>query len=546
MSKGKTYTQIILSVEGIQAYLFSTGKLKEMIGGSEATASFPDRTLSFCTETLRLTKTEEPGEDDAWFVVLQNGAGALRLLLPNRGIAQEVLIDASAWVLESCPGLPLYGASVDCEWSENGFRDAYRKARQAIALKRATQPLPTRVVYPFCRIAPLDGLPAIKKDREEYISVESAGRRSQELLTQSREKFHEVEKIIRNAGGLRQLLSPDVGLKWAEDMDEMVAGNKVKRIALLHMDGNSLGKLFLDARDKVQNRNIPVREQNRHMLGLSNLVDNANRHAFAEALMSIIRKDTQDRNADSVYVVPARPLVLGGDELTIIVRADLAFLFADRYAAEFEKYTKEKYKRPLSVGGGMVVIPTGYPFTRAFKMVEELTENAKRMTSLLEPRPSSLDYLVVTNDIERDLESLRKKSYTACDGALLTGKPFICGRERQRNAGLNSLYDPKASLADILCDTELLHSILPSSQLRNAIDECREGVGAAKRAWKKLHENLLRGLGGGKENAIASFERIFAHENFYLQDDESNGPRVTLLGDYLELRRLFYPLEEDD
>ncbi|MBQ7584937.1 MAG: hypothetical protein IJU40_01645, partial [Desulfovibrionaceae bacterium] len=87
----------------------------------------------------------------------------------------------------------------------------------------------------------------------------------------------------------------------------------------------------------------------------------------------------------------------------------------------------------------------------------------------------------------------------------------------------------------ILQDARLLHDILPTSHLREAIDLCRSGRSQAKRAWQKLRDNLIRGLGVNQKDAINSFDRIFPKEFFF----EKGKAVLTLLGDYLELRHLF-------
>ncbi|MBQ7607137.1 MAG: hypothetical protein IJU76_04120 [Desulfovibrionaceae bacterium] len=431
----RTYTQVIFSVEGIQAYLFATGKLKEMIGGSEITASYPDKVTSICEEELSLTEADEPKDGQDWYCILQNAAGSVRLLVPNDGLAREILRRVSLLAIEKYPGLPLYGASVPCVWTtqeadsfaetfniydapnpnavdaanEQSFAQAFQSGQEKIAQKRAIQAMPPRSVWPFCRVAPLDGLPAVWKDKDQYVSAESRARSTQDLLNDAEKRFKEVEDYLRT--GEDAVLPPKTEFVWFRDLDTMLEQSPLKKIALLHMDGNSLGALFRRRRAELKGK--PVAEQNRAMRALSLLVDRANKHAFTCALRAIIAQEIKESGlCPAYYPVPARPLVLGGDDLTILIKANLAFDFADAYAAAFEAYTKEQ-NTPMSVGGGMVIIPKGYPFTRAFGMVEALTDNAKAMTETEDEgtfRPSSIDYLVLTNDIDRDILPCAKKA----------------------------------------------------------------------------------------------------------------------------------------
>ena len=544
------FTQIMLSVEGIQAYLFSTGKLKEMIGASELTSSFADYALAYCTDKLKLKEVSAPNDLADWFVILQKGAGTLRLLLPNKDLAKSLLNHMSHLAVEQYVGFPLFGAMLECSDSSTEINAKRTALSEIIAQKRATQALPGRKVWPFVKIAPLDGLPAVEQDEDKkWISIESLGRRKPKLLKQAREKFEKEVRASLADEPLMQGLEPVP----VDDIDEMLKESRVQKIALLHMDGNDLGNLFRAAAEKVQNKSFA--EQNSTMRALSNLVDTANHYAFSQAMRAIIHKDLEKKLEDEEvisprYIVPARPLVLAGDDLTIIIRADLAFNFADTYAKSFQDYTKEQ-GTPMSVGGGMVIMPNGYPFTQAFLMAEDLTSNAKKFTTgkknAAGVRPSSIDYLVITNDVDDQLDTLRKTTFTAKDGSYLTGKPFICGVEPQAWSLDAKAYQPDASLADVLKDAILLEKLLPAAQLRGAIEKCREGRASAQRAWQKLWENLVRGIGGHDKNAKASFERIFNQGNFFFarQITPKEKQYVTLLGDYLEVRRLFFPIKEE-
>lgn len=53
---------------------------------------------------------------------------------------------------------------------------------------------------------------------------------------------------------------------------------------------------------------------------------------------SVVGKD--DEGAPKV-TIPLRPLVLGGDDITFVVRADLALIFVDAFESYFEEESKK-------------------------------------------------------------------------------------------------------------------------------------------------------------------------------------------------------------
>ncbi|MDO5537586.1 MAG: hypothetical protein Q4F72_08670 [Desulfovibrionaceae bacterium] len=541
------YAYTLIEVGGIQKYILSTRKLKEMIGGSEMIESLKDYCLGTLSELgLKTVTAPQAGAD--WCVVMQQAAGALRLLFADRTVSERFLHAFGGFMLERCPGLPLYAATADCEWTSDGLKKAREDVKERLEAKRGRTTLAPHKLWPFSRMAPLDGLPAVGTADKEYVSLPSKARRSQELIDGAREKLRSgIDTALREVGDDegRSLLPPDTELTWIDNVEELLkdAPNpRLGRVALIHADGNSMGVLFRNCIEA--NRDEAPEKQVAEMLALSETVDRCTRQAFREALCGIVRMDLAGRAPGRFYTVPARPLVLGGDDVTVLVRADLAFAFTDLYAAALERAGDGAGIR-LSAGAGMVVMTASYPFSRAFALVEQLTDSAKKLTDStaggvarqLAPengrRPSSMDYLVLTNDVEQDLDALRDHTALAADGSRLTGRPFLCG-------GLvpEKLPAGVTVLSEFLKDARLVLGSLPASHLRAAAEECRKGRAGAQRAWDKLHENVVLGLGGrgGSEKLHpASFERIFP-KSFFTDDGE--GGFRTLLGDYIELRHL--------
>ena len=87
-----------------------------------------------------------------------------------------------------------------------------------------------------------------------------------------------------------------------------------------------------------------------------------------------------------------RPIVLSGDDHTLICRADLAIPYVEKFISLFEKYTEEKLgdklngvfagdrDRKLSACAGIVFIKSSYPFYYGYQLAEELCGKAKKDT----------------------------------------------------------------------------------------------------------------------------------------------------------------------
>lgn len=552
---------VVLEVGGIQKYILSTGKLKEMIGGSELIESLSAKYLDDFAKSKQLTVLKEIRKPvDNEILPLQRNAGAMHLLFPSEAKGREFLQKFVLKLLADFPGLPIFGALEECEFTSSGIREAKFKLSNKITDQRNKYPTSTGMqLLPICAEAPLDGEPAIgkvcygKNSSGEIISLSSKTKRNEELLKRSRERLREIEPDKDNKANLR----------WSDDLEEIACGSE--KIAFIHIDGNDLGIRFRQelenisdketAEDKTgQQSSSEDRYQNainviKTMSALSNTVKETTTAAFKKGLSECL-KHTRSTDSKGELLVPARPLVLGGDDVTVVIRADLALYFIDAFVKEFERYSNQELgkkdpKDKLTVGVGMVVCPTGYPFLKAFDLSEELVKNSKKLTALMgnrpssmdykeltahmENRPSSMDYIVITNDTENDIDSIRAHLFTAEDGSKLTAKPMLL-------SGNN--------LAQFVENGISVLEKLPRSTLRNSLSVCRKGVNEALQNYTKLKDNIERGLGGrANQNQMGAteFSELFKEgvetKGFFYKDKDDKHFK-TKLGDYIELNHL--------
>lgn len=536
---------VVLEVGGIQKYILSTGKLKEMIGGSELIESLSAKYLDDFAKSKQLTVLKEIRKPvDNEILPLQRNAGAMHLLFPSEAKGREFLQKFGLKLLADFPGLPIFGALEECEFTSLGIREAKFKLSNKITDQRNKYPTSTGMqLLPICAEAPLDGEPAIgkvcygKNSSGEIISLSSKTKRNEELLKRSRERLSEIEPDKDNKANLR----------WSDDLEEIACGSE--KIAFIHIDGNDLGIRFRQelenisdketAEDKTgQQSSSEDRYQNainviKTMSALSNTVKETTTAAFKKGLSECL-KHTRSTDSKGELLVPARPLVLGGDDVTVVIRADLALYFIDAFVKEFERYSnqelgKKEPKDKLTVGVGMVVCPTGYPFLKAFDLSEELVKNSKKLTALMGNRPSSMDYIVITNDTENDIDSIRAHLFTAEDGSKLTAKPMLL-------SGNN--------LAQFVENGISVLEKLPRSTLRNSLSVCRKGVNEALQNYTKLKDNIERGLGGrANQNQMGAteFSELFKEgvetKGFFYKDKDDKHFK-TKLGDYIELNHL--------
>ena len=84
-------------------------------------------------------------------------------------------------------------------------------------------------------------------------------------------------------------------------------------------------------------------------------------------------------------VIPIRPVVLSGDDMTVIIRGDLAILYAKTFIVEFENATCNMLAEVFPEGmnhltacAGIAFIKSSYPFFYGYELAEDLCTQAKK------------------------------------------------------------------------------------------------------------------------------------------------------------------------
>src|SRR5690606_8350429 len=204
-----------------------------------------------------------------------------------------------------------------------------------------------------------------------------------------------------------------------------------KWMAVVHADGNGLGNI-------IQNIGDELTQQGR-FLEFSNTIQKSTEEALQKAFEDVILKDKENfenSNPQKVYRYPIRPIVIGGDDVTFIIRADLALDFTKIFLEEFENKTKENFnslikinsfdilKNGLSACAGIAYIKESYPIHYALDLAEELTSEAKKMVKD-ESFPqngdisfSSLSFMKVEDSFVESLKEMQKRSKKALQSAI--------------------------------------------------------------------------------------------------------------------------------
>ena len=450
---GQKVSLVLLETSGNQAYIYATNKLRENVGASELTRlagtkwvldavqsetqvqSETHQELYNDPNQLRamLTNVETNGriEDGALVEVVEAASGKAVLLVRDPKTAKRIVSKVTLKALTDAPGLDIKGVVVEFDWSKSGsVADALRKAYRRYEELRTSRPGPESrfLRLPVVAQCATSGMPASTVEKNEAFSMQTSAKRAM---------AHEIRRQKTEVGA-------PAGWKFADALDDQ------RWLAVVHADGNGLGQVFLhfedfcnDDRGAVTNRNYVDT-----LRAFSCAVDVCTHKAFEKAVESIVPCVKDEDNNEKT--LPMRPLVLGGDDLTVMCDAAIAFPFAERYLAEFEAETaNDEVIRPiakrmtngkmndawLSACAGIAVVKSHYPFFAAYSLAEELVASAKTSKKKLLQKddgetgwswPSSaLDFLVLHDSSSMELKDIRDKLVLDDGETLLYGGPYV-------------------------------------------------------------------------------------------------------------------------
>ena len=127
---------------------------------------------------------------------------------------------------------------------------------------------------------------------------------------------------------------------WPKEIEEIASEDG--KVAFIHMDGNDFGKMFQGAIEKVKkDEGNSIFDGIRELGKLSNQVSIASEYALCQAILKLLpycefgkEGHKTKRGKETVkdkYIMPLRPVVVGGDDLTVVIRADLSLIFIDAF-----------------------------------------------------------------------------------------------------------------------------------------------------------------------------------------------------------------------
>jgi len=538
---------VLIETSGNQAYIFATNKLRENVGASELTYRVGTQFVHEAVADSRGPHLKRDSQAEVRKALqeatsnppLENGAYPVEVILAVSGKALVLVGDeesgraivrgVSRRTLERAPGIEAPGVIGEFDPSARSIHHAIRDVHRSLEKTRSRIPGPAQryLRLPFVADCLTSGLPAAKYATHGLPREEHGPRSAVALAKQdAREAWHQRVENLCEQNGIRNPL-PDattelekLGCDW---------------VAVIHADGNGLGQVFLNfnqglqpsfEQDPQQHNRQYINELRRFSLALEECTE----QAFCMALNKL-------HPIGKRRVLPIVPLVLGGDDLTVVCDGKQAMRFTRTFITAFEEQTKNnatirsvmtrvRNQDCVTICAGVAIVKPHFPFFAAYTLAEELLKGAKTLAKQDATPFSAVDFHVLYDASAPDLKRIRGSLTVDSGKTRLFARPYAVSSNR---GPLNRhVEDLVRRLESIQATDDDGRRLLPNSMLH----ELREGLFLGR---QQADARLQLALGRHDPKAFGSLINKPSGTRPSLFWDEDGGTSYTALLDTMDL-----------
>ncbi|MCB2312915.1 hypothetical protein LGL55_16845 [Clostridium tagluense] len=473
------YYIVKIDIGSKQKYIFSSNRLKEIIGASEI--------IRFVTEELGKAILKEIGKSTEIFeggndgnILFQAGGNAM-FRFDNKDDAIVFNKIFSSFVMRYFDGLELLIVIKEFDIEKKYITDLYDEIEDLLTQKKGTRKNQfKRLSYGLTKICPNTRKPAgyiregriISKESSDkldfYNAVYGKNRPKDETkeynLKVDNKKDTQIE--IENKDYMDILIEKKLieketinGFKFTDELD-IIAGekNEGSYIGITCIDGNGMGQK-IESFNKSINKGKGIYNFNLEYIEKFNDLTEEIKDNYLSAFAHTVKVIISNYNnyckkinfTKEGKIIPLRPIILAGDDITFIsngkISVEATRIFTEFINKQKLKFGKKEYN--LTTSAGVVIVKRNYPFSRAVKLANSLEKNSKNrlrkikkcfddikgMDDKIEYDASLIDWQVSRGDSSSELSKIRDKE--------LTARPYIILNDNSKKATkvLNKLVE---------------------------------------------------------------------------------------------------------
>ncbi len=507
-------TALLIDTSSIQKYVFSSNRLKENLGASYLVNNIYREYLK---KALKDAFNLEPNIN-AWhkhpkkILLKENphtpyeigyiGGGNALILFRQQDDARKFVQNWTKILLVRTPGLNTAVAlhETDLDAFLGNFKEEmkalYKKLKANKNKHFPNTILPKHGITADC---PLSGFSAEVHhedvDIKEYISSVSKARMdaAEDFKKQIQQEYKEV-----------------LGEKYAftDEIDRLGQREGNSHVAVVHVDGNSVGKKLNDCETLVQLRKLSI------------VIDQNTKNSYRKLFehikdqMTYFLKENNgfkiDRDEEGRFILPILPIILGGDDITFVTDGRLGVYLAEKFIDFFTQNSVDGADR-LSACAGVAITRTKYPFFRSYRLADERCREAKKEAKKKGNDGTSwLDFHIVYGGFSGDLEHIRTRHFEVEHGNLHFGPYLLSGGDEDHEKSIKYLKEGMKVFRDrerwSRSKVKELRSLLPLGE--EAVKQFIEEIEARGAELPKMREGSGYHLKGWENKSTPYFDMI--------------------------------------
>lgn len=419
----RQFTTTVIDTTGIQNYIFGSNSLRHNGGASGLVHCATHDWVSKELDKLGGTNVDREGnlndavtieEDDLNSELVYTGGGNTVIVFRTAELARDFTKQLTRRTLLDAPGLRLVIRHTDFDWDNNNLKktisDTIHRVNQKKFDRFYSTPLLGLGVTADCQYT---GLPAVKTRRESEDDPEKKEVRISNEVAAKWDFFKEADKR------LYETVSLDRGFEYIYRFDDFGTKHESSYIAVVHADGNGIGERF---------KNI-AKEDNREYIMAARDFSGSLEGAAKEALQASVTRLQEsiedgkigfeiNKNDNGKKLLPFRPIVFGGDDVTFVCDGRLGITLAEFFLSKLTSHELSDGDL-IFARAGVAIVKSHYPFSRAVTLSERLAESAKtfiKESTHDKKNLSAIDWhFASTGPVVDDLADIRKRDYTFHD-----------------------------------------------------------------------------------------------------------------------------------
>ncbi len=207
-------------------------------------------------------------------------------------------------------------------------------------------------------------------------------------------------------------------------------------IAVVHIDGNAMGKrienIYKKIKEKNQNVNVAWNTYKTEIRKFSESIDEDFKSAYKDMVDKVVQ-NIESNNLEQLDIqnkkFPVRRIITAGDDICFVTEGRIGIECAVAFIKALSQKKNKEDNENYSACAGVAIVHQKYPFYKAYELAELLCSNAKKFGASLSldksgKDVSAIDWHIEFGELKDTLEEIRS-DYKTEDGKRLELRPYI-------------------------------------------------------------------------------------------------------------------------